>query len=445
MKNILVLGAGRSSSVLIHYLHKEAIKYNWKITVADASLQLALEKTADMTNANAISFDIFDEQQASKHFSEADLVISLLPPALHVHVAKACLKLQKHLITASYVSNEMQLLDEEAKKRDVVILNECGLDPGIDHMSAMQMMDEIRREGGVITCFKSYCGGLIAPESDDNPWGYKFTWNPRNVVLAGQGTVKYILNGKYKYLPYHKVFANTETVYIPGYGDFDGYANRDSLSYREVYGLQNIPTILRGTLRSAGYCSAWNIFVQLGMTDDTYILENSANMTYREFINAYLPFGNGKPVLENLAAYTGLHTASQELTKLEWLGIFEDEVIGLPTATPAQILQQLLEKKWKLQPDDKDMVVMQHQVSYQLAGCTHQRTSSMVVLGDNSVNTGMAKTVGLPLGIAAKLVLQGKISRRGVVIPVYPEIYEPVLAELAELGISFREEVLERS
>lgn len=441
MKDILILGAGRSSSVLIQYLHQQAIKFDWSITVADASLLLAQEKIAGMSGATAVSFDIADETQLQHFISKADLVISMLPPHFHLSVAKTCLQFRKHLLTASYVSKEMLALNAAAKEQEVIFLNECGLDPGIDHMSAMQLMDQIRQEGGRITSFKSFCGGLIAPESDDNPWGYKFTWNPRNVVLAGQGTVKYILQGEYKYMPYHKLFANTESVHIPGYGSFDAYANRDSLSYREVYGLENIPTIIRGTLRKAGYCSAWNVLVQLGLTDDTYTLENSANMTYREFISAYLPFVNNKSVLHNLAAFTGLSENAEELQKIKWLGLLEDEKIGLAEATPAQILQHLLEQKWKLQPEDKDMIVMQHQIQYELAGEQHQQIASMVVLGDDAIRTGMAKTVGLPLGIAAKLTLQDKISRRGVLIPVYPEIYNPVLAELEELGISFSETV----
>ena len=451
MKHILLLGAGRSASYLIKYLLDNSSSQNWKVTVADVSLELAKQKVGNHPNAVVNAFDVNDEKHRENEIAKTDLVISLLPAHLHYLVAKDCVRLKKHLVTASYVSNEIRQLDVEAKKNGVLLLNEIGLDPGIDHMSAMQIIDHIRNEGGEINSFKSYCGGLIAPESNNNPWGYKFTWNPRNVVLAGQGTAQYIENGKYKEIPYSRLFLETEKIKVEGCGEFEAYANRDSLSNREPYGLQNIPTMLRGTLRSSGFCKAWNAFVQLGWTDDSYKIANSEQMTYKEFLKTYLrsPL-SGK---QQLADLLGESENSEVMKKLDWLEIFNNEKINLQNATPAQILQKFLEEKWKLEPTDIDMIVMQHQFEYASPSSplpmergvrqdgVRENISSLVVKGEDSIYTAMAKTVGLPVGIAAKLILNNVIKVRGVQIPTMKEIYEPVLKELEMFGIKFREKI----
>ena len=279
MKKILVIGAGRSAVTLIKYLLENSVANDWFVTVADYSVDLANEAVASHQNGKAIFFNVTDEQQRETEIENADIVISMLPANLHITVAKDCVRLKKNLVTASYVSEEIASLNDEAVKNDVLLLNEIGLDPGIDHMSAMQVIDEIKEKGGELTSFKSFCGGLVHPDYDNNPWNYKFTWNPRNVVLAGQGTAQYIENGNYKYIPYTSLFERTEKMSVLDAGEFEGYANRDSLSYRESYGLDNIPTLFRGTLRRKGYSESWNIFVQLGMTDDTYKLENSENIS----------------------------------------------------------------------------------------------------------------------------------------------------------------------
>jgi saccharopine dehydrogenase-like NADP-dependent oxidoreductase len=324
---------------------------------------------------------------------------------------------------------------------------EMGLDPGIDHMSAMQVIDQIRARGGSIISYKSYCGGLVASESDDNPWGYKFTWNPRNVVVAGQSTVKYMEDGQYKYIPPHQIFNRAEPVYVDDFGLMEAYGNRDSLSYKDIYGLQKASTIIRGTLRKTGFCKTWQILVRLGITDDSYTLENSENMTYLDFITTFLSnrFDKGRSVEKRVAEYMGLDENSEEMHKIKWLGIFEEEKINLPNATPAQILQQLLERKWILGPGDKDMVIMQHQFKYELEGEIRSLVSSLVINGEDSLHTAMAKSVGLPLAVAAKLVLQGKIVPRGVQIPVWQEIYGPVMDELKSLGVEFKDQEPEKS
>ncbi len=439
MKNILVIGAGRSASSLIKYLLDNAATENWQVTVADVSIDLVKQKTGNHTNARAIAFDINNQQQREEEIKNADIVISMLPATMHISVAKDCVRFKKHLVTASYVSKEMQELNNEAKQSGIILLNECGLDPGIDHASAMKVIDEIHNNGGELISFKSFCGGLVAPESNDNPWGYKFSWNPRNVILAGQGTAQYIENGEYKYIPYNRLFTQTDTVEMKGVGKYDAYANRDSLSYRKVYGIEKIPTMLRGTLRNEGYCKAWNVFVQLGLTDDTYKIEASDTLTYNQLVKAFLPQGN-KSTIEKLIAFMGNELDAETLSKIEWTGILSDEKIKLSNATPAQILQELLERKWLLKPHDKDMIVMQHQFSYISNKETKHITSSLVVKGEDQTYTAMAATVGLPLAIATKLILQGKITARGVVIPTIKEIYQPLLGELETLGVKFEEE-----
>ncbi|MEQ9302448.1 MAG: saccharopine dehydrogenase C-terminal domain-containing protein, partial [Marinoscillum sp.] len=317
---------------------------------------------------------------------------------------------------------------------------ELGLDPGIDHMSAMKVLDRIKAEGHELTAFETFTGGLLADnQNKDNPWQYKFTWNPRNVVLAGTGTVKFIQESRLKYIPYQKLFTRTEVIHVPGYGYFEGYANRDSLKYLDLYNLRGIKTLYRGTLRRVGFCKAWNIFVQIGATDDTYEMENVAEMTHRQFINSFLQYNPHDSVELKLAHYMNLGMESEEMYKLQWLGLFENEPVGLEKGTPAQILEHILKKKWTLDESDKDMIVMWHKFNYLDNGQPKEIQSHMIALGDDAVNTAMSKTVGLPLAIAAKLVLQGKIKTRGVHIPTRKEIYEPILEELEKMGFEFSE------
>ncbi len=439
MKRILILGAGRSSSSLIHYLLNNRQAYQWHITIADADETLAKEKAAGHVGVEAIKFDVFHEAQRGEEVKKADLVISMLPATFHIHVAMSCLQYGKHLLTASYISDEMRALEKEIKAKNLLFLNECGLDPGLDHMTAMQVIDDLKEKGAELLSFKSYTGGLIAPASDNNPWHYKFTWNPRNVVLAGQGTARFIRNGSYKFIPYHKLFTRVEPITVEGFGNFEGYPNRDSLSYRKVYGLEAIPTMIRGTLRKEGYCSGWNIFVQLGMTDDSYVLENMENMTWRDFINAFLPYSATNDVESKLCKYVDIETDSEDFKKIAWLGLFDRAWVGLHKGTPAQVLQKKLEEKWQLAADDKDMIVMHHQFIYQLEGKLYQKDASLVTLGDDTQQTAMAKTVGLPLAIAAKMVLTGEIREEGVHIPIIRKIYTPILEELKAFGISCHE------
>ncbi|MBX0289948.1 saccharopine dehydrogenase NADP-binding domain-containing protein [Hymenobacter sp. HSC-4F20] len=444
MIRILLLGAGRSASSLLRYLLHHAPTENWQLTVADlqpAHLEPVL--AAYGSYARAVLFDLQDEASLHQLVREADITVSMLPALLHGPVARACVQYGRHLVTASYVSEEIRALHDAAQTAGSTLLMECGLDPGLDHMSAMRLLTNIRSRGGQLTAFKSYCGGLLAPAAEaDNPWQYKFTWNPRNVVLAGQSTAKYLENGRLRFIPYQQLFARTERVVMPGVGEFEGYANRDSLSYRAPYHLLNIPTMLRGTLRRPGYCAAWHALVRLGLTDDSVHLGNAAGLPWAELVEAYLPASSGsQPLAARAAAYLGLDPNGPEMERLTWLGLFTERPVELPNATPAQLLERLLTEKWSLQPTDHDMIVMQHLIEFTLDGTPHQATSSLVVLGTDAVHTAMAQTVGLPVGMAVRRLAQGKLPQRGVLIPTLPDLYEPILAELAtDYGIRFVEE-----
>jgi saccharopine dehydrogenase (NADP+, L-glutamate forming) len=442
MKRILILGAGRSSSSLIRYLLEHARFFQWQITVGDLSLGNAMEKIGSADNGEAVVFDINETESSRAIIDRTDIVISLLPPGFHPLVALRCLESGKHLFTASYVSDEMKAFDDEARSKGLLFLNECGLDPGIDHLSAMQVIGRIRDAGGVITGFESFTGGLIAPETDpENPWRYKFTWNPRNVVMAGQNTARYLYEGKNKYIPYQQLFRRLTKIHVPGYGDYEGYANRDSLKYIGTYGLHGIRTMLRGTLRNEGFCSGWNILVQLGCCDDSYELENVADLTHAEFLNLFLPHDySHKPVLEKLCAYTHLNEKDPSIQMLSWSGFFEDTPVGIDAGSPAKILEFVLHKKWKLKPSDKDQIVMWHRFCYEVNGKEKEIQASLVATGSDATYTAMAKTVGLPLGIATKLLVLNKLQSRGVVIPITAEFYEPILAELATLSIALKEQ-----
>lgn len=445
MNQILVLGAGRSSSVLISYLIKNAPSGQWQVTVGDVSESAARTRIGNSAHARAIAFSIENTEASREEIRKADVVISMIPASLHPLVAQLCLAERKHLLTASYVSETMKSFGDEAAQKGLLFLNECGLDPGIDHMSAMQVIHKIKAEGGQMISFESFTGGLIAPETDpENPWRYKFTWNPRNVVLAGQGTAKFLQDGKFKYIPYQQLFKRTTSISVPGFGEYEGYANRDSLGYVGVYGLQECQTVLRGTLRNKGYCSAWNVLVQLGCCDDTYSMEHVATMTHREFIAAFLDLTSSPKGKEEEAVCSmfGISPEGEEMKRLRWSGVFSDEKIGLDKGTPAQILEHIFTKKWKLSPGDKDFIVMWHRFTYRLGGKQKEIQAWLTSTGDDEIQTAMAKTVGLPLAIACKLLLQGKIKSRGVVIPITEEIYAPILRELKELGIGLIEREL---
>ncbi|MHB0755225.1 saccharopine dehydrogenase family protein [Polaribacter sp. M15] len=440
MKNILLVGAGKSSSYLIKYLLEKSDEEPIFLTIGDIDIENTKKLVQEPEKVTIVQFDVFDKNQRKKYIEKCDIAISMLPARLHLKIAKDCLKLGKHLVTASYISKEMKALHKEVKEKGLVFMNEIGLDPGLDHISAMRVIDRIRTNNAKLLLFESFCGGLVAPESDTNLWKYKFTWNPRNVVLAGQGgAAKFIQEGTYKYIPYHKLFRRTEFLNINN-NKFEAYANRDSLKYRSIYGLDDIPTMYRGTIRKVGFSRAWNIFVQLGMTDDSYAIEHSENMSYRDFVNLFLAYSPSDSVELKLRSYLKIDQDDVMWEKLVELDLFNPKKkIGLKNATPAQVLQKILEDSWTLQQEDKDMIVMQHLFGYEIDGKKHQIESSLMVIGENQIYTAMAKTVGLPVAIATLKILKGEIKSPGVQLPISKEVYIPILKELEHYGIQFTE------
>jgi saccharopine dehydrogenase (NAD+, L-glutamate forming) len=442
MRNILIIGAGRSATSLIRYLIEKSSSENLHITIGDISLESAQKLTKNHLNAKGILLDVFNEKQREEAVKAADIVISMLPARFHIEVAKNCITFGKNLVTASYISDEMQALNKEVVEKGLVFMNEIGVDPGIDHMSAMQVIDTIRDKGGKLMLFESFTGGLIAPESDDNLWNYKFTWNPRNVVLAGQGgAAEFLQEGLHKYIPYNRLFRRTELIKIKGYGEFEVYANRNSLKYQKVYGFKDILTLYRGTIRRVGFSRAWNIFVQLGMTDDSYTIPNSENLSYREYINLFLPYSPTDSIELKLRHNLKIDQDDLIWKKLREIDIFNSKkYLEIKNATPAQALQKILMEKWALAKEDKDMIVMYHKFGYELKGKNYQIDSSMVTVGEDQTYTAMSKTVGLPVAIAALKILNKTITTPGVLRPIDKEVYKPILKELETYGVQFNEE-----
>lgn len=497
MKTILLFGAGKSATVLIDYLLEQAISENWRVIVVDADLKLAQSKIGGSPRASAVSFDIRSADERERYVKMADVVISLLPPALHIEVARDCIAQRKNLLTASYVDDEIRKLQPQIDRSGVCFLYEMGLDPGIDHMSAMQIIDDIHARGGEITSFKSHCGGLVAPESDDNPWHYKISWNPRNVVMAGKAGAHYREQGEERKLSYQELFTGDRLVEIPDLGYLSWYPNRDSLSYESLYGMKGTRTFVRTTLRHPDFMYGWRNVIELKLVDETLQYETDGKSLhdafkehmnrngFGEWLNTKLSerFEETKGLMENLmklmeaeneadvegatmpasfmtaddkgnleeieiddvknqaAAYLAqkMHEANLTLKQLFFLGLDDkDTVINKGLCSAADILQFALERKLMLRPYDKDMIVMLHEFEYTVEGRELVTRSSLVVKGENNLRTAMAKTVGLPLGIAARLLLRGEIALKGLHIPTCREVYEPVLKELEQYGVQFR-------
>ena len=433
MLQLLLFGAGKSATSLIRYLIDIAAGRDWRLIVAESNLALAESKIGDAPHARAVQVDVANEDERNALVSRAEIVISLLPPALHFLVARSCIAARKNLLTASYVDEKIRALEPEIRDKGLLFLCEMGLDPGIDHMSALQLISSIKQDDGHILSFLSHTGGLVAPESDDNPWHYKISWNPRNVVLAGSAGARFKEKGRTVSISYADVFGSTGRIQLPETGPLAWYPNRDSLSYIPIYGLEEAETFIRTTLRYPVFCEAWKPFVQAGLTDDSRPLSRqplNAGGAGRRTANG-LSFADwSAPLLPYITA------GNRPL--FEYLGVFDPGPIPSAASTSADVLQHLLETRLAMAPRDKDMIVMQHEIGFLKAGKRYTEKSTLVVKGEDSLHTAMARTVGLPLGIAAKLVLEGRLSLKGLHIPILPEIYNPVLKELDELGIRFQ-------
>ncbi|MFN0048157.1 MAG: saccharopine dehydrogenase C-terminal domain-containing protein [Cytophagales bacterium] len=441
MKKILILGAGRSAIVLINKLLKASESKQWYVDIADLNFENTRKIVGEHMFVKAIRLERENEFPLVCNYH---IVVSMLPPKMHFEVAKACVQFGIHLITASYNTPEMQQLHLKAMEKNIIILMECGLDPGIDHMSAMQMIDAIHAEQGVVKSFKSYCGGLMSNAADvANPWKYKITWNPRNVVLAGQGGfVKYMEFNKLKYLNYTRLFQNTNKISIEN-ENFEGYPNRDSLKYISLYGLSSLETFVRGTLRKEGFCKAWHALVVLGFTEDAYMIENISNLSFKDFFYALLPTTFESDWMKDLNKYYPNLIDGEILDKFRYLGLFADEKIPFESASPATVLQYLLESKLSPGENDTDLVVMQHQIEYiDTNGERIKKESNLIVEGNRNPNSAMATTVGLPIFYAIDVILNQKIDETGVVLPLKSWLYEPIMANLHREGIRFSEKLV---
>lgn len=438
---IVVLGAGKSSSYLIKYLSNWSFANQIGLLIADA-FPGALSNARNIVHPEAhCEFvllregDVFSLEDV---VMQGTVVISMLPVAHHYGVAQACLKYNKHLLTASYISPEMQLLDKEVKQKGLTFLFECGLDPGLDHMSAFDMLDRIQHKEEEVISFISVTGGLVDPAYEgDNPWHYKFTWNPRNVVVAGKGTALFKENSLIKKVSYKQLFATARPLVWKGKEELEFYPNRDSFKYQELYGLQMVQTFIRGTIRRKGYSEAWNIFVQLGMTDDEIILEDIT--TYASFLTHFVPGNWSRQTLE---AKLTIPISDAIWEKLSYLTLDSTLPLTNSRKTAAAYLQEILEVKWALQKDDKDWVLMQHRIKTMKRGIEKEYLSTLSVKGENSQFTAMAKTVGLPLAMAAVCVYENTWREPGIHIPSNQRLYLQILSQLKKEGVSFEEEEL---
>lgn len=441
MKTLLLFGAGKSATVLIDYLLQEAATSHLNIIIADADKNQVLAKTNNSPLAEAVQIDINKDEQRAALIQRADIVISMMPPALHFLVAQDCVTYGKNLLTASYVDDQIKSLKSEIDNKGILFLCEMGLDPGIDHMSAMKLIDGIKAKGGKITSFKSHCGGLVAPESDNNPWHYKISWNPRNIILAGSAGAVYKDDKQVIEKEYYTIFENAEAISFPGLGTLAWYPNRDSLSYMPTYKLDDADTFIRTTLRYPAFCRGWDYIVNLGLTDT----EDHDNImdceTYADWLDRklYLVEDREMGLEEYVELYVHEDHHAEILSQFNYLELSANNKLPKAAQCSADILQFTAEAKLAMQPQDKDMIVMLHEIEYTVENLKLKVESYLRVDGTDSLRTAMAKTVGLPLGIAAKLILNGTIQLTGLQIPTAKEIYEPVLKELELMNIKFTE------
>ncbi len=445
MKNVLVLGAGKSSPYLISHLLRLADEHDWFVTVGDMDMEMAYDRIGGHARGSAIRFDVNDSDLRTRQIRNSDLVVNMLSPAFQELVAWDCLANGKHMLSVSYRGQGVRNLERDAQRKGVVLLCELGLDPGIDHMSAIALIRRLRSEGARITSFCSYGSGIPSNDQPHNPLRYAVTWNPRNVVMAAEAGAQYLENGKIKIVPHHHVFHHTWPIEVQGVGMLEAYPNRDSLSYMKSFSLKDVTTMIRGTLRYPGWSETWSRVVQLGLPNETLRIPNLAERTYAEVVEMFLPQSAGGDNLHSrVANYLGISPTGKIMENFSWLGLFSDEPTGCQGETAAEMMIDLLSEKLPLGPGQRDMVVLLHKlkVDYPDSDRPAERiTSTMVARGEPGGFTAMSKTVGLPTALAAKLILTDQISMAGTLIPTHPSIYAPILEELAEAGIAFTEEV----
>ena len=447
MKRILVLGAGASSPYLIHYLLESAQEHDWFVTVGDHDPAAAQQRVAGHERGNAIEFDVNDLDLLTTQIQKADLVVNMLAPTFQPRIAMECIRIGRPMVSASYRDAKVRAVDAEAKRKGLLILTEVGLDPGIDHMTAMTVIDRVKARNGLVDSFESYGGGLPAPDTLDNPFGYVITWNPRNVVMAGEKGGLFLDRNNLRIVPFHQLFQNSWPVEVVGVGPMEAYPNRDSLSYRELYGISEVTNMIRGTIRYPGFCETWTQIVRLGLPNETLHIPDLAELTWAEFVEMFIPTQiAGDDLASRVANYLHISPTGNIIQNLRWLGLFAEEKTGVKGETGADAMVELLNRKLKLAAEARDMVILQHdfKVRYPEEGNRRERiVATLVAYGEPGGFTAMARTVGMPAAIASKLILADELPLTGCHIPMHPAIYKPILAELEEAGIRMTEVVTE--
>jgi saccharopine dehydrogenase (NADP+, L-glutamate forming) len=438
MKKILILGAGLVAKPLVRYLLDQP---DFEVEVASRTVSKAEKLVSNHPHGKAKELNLKNEESLKNEISKADLVISMVPYTHHPKVARYCIEYKKNMVTTSYVSEIMKSLEGEAKKAGILILNEVGLDPGIDHMEAMRIIHEIEEKGGEVLGFTSYCGGLPAPEANTNPFGYKFSWSPTGVLLAGKNSAQYLKDGQQVFIPSQDLFDTYKIVSIEGLGEFEAYPNRNSLPYIQLYGIQSTKTMLRGTLRNKGWCSTLKKIAELGLLDETE--KDWSGLTYKGFLRRLMSDPAEQDIKKALGAHLKIKENSDIIKRFEWLGLLADNSLPLAKGSALDILSARMTEKLQYGQGERDMIILQHEFIASYPGKKEKKkekiTSTLVDFGIPHGDTSMARTVGLPAAISTRLIIQGKITQKGVHIPVIPEIYRPVLEELKELGIAFKE------
>jgi saccharopine dehydrogenase (NADP+, L-glutamate forming) len=438
MKKILILGAGLVARPLVRYLLDQP---DFEVEVASRTVSKAEKLVSNHPHGKAKELNLKDEESLKNEISKADLVISMVPYSHHPKVARYCIEYKKNMVTTSYVSEIMKSLEGEAKKAGILILNEVGLDPGIDHMEAMRIIHEIEEKSGEVLGFTSYCGGLPAPEANTNPFGYKFSWSPTGVLLAGKNSAQYLKDGQQVFIPSQDLFDNYKIIPIEGLGEFEAYPNRDSLPYIQLYGIQSTKTMLRGTLRNKGWCSTLKKIAELGLLDETE--KDWSGLTYKGYLRRVMGDPAEKDIKKALSAHLKIKENSDVIKRFEWLGLLADNPLPLAKGSALDILSARMTEKLQYGQGERDMIILQHEFIASYPGKKKKQkekiTSTLVDFGIPHGDSSMARTVGLPAAISTRLILQEKIKQKGVHIPVIPEIYRPVLEELKKLGIAFKE------
>ena len=435
MKQIVVLGAGLVSRPLVRYLLDQP---GYHVTMASRTVSKAVKIIDGHERGQAESLNVTDEQKLEQLISQGDVIVSLLPYTYHVPVARLCIQYKKHLVTTSYVSDQMKNLDQDAKDAGVLLLNECGLDPGIDHMSAMRIIHDVESKKGKIVSFRSTTGALPAHEANTNPFGYKFSWSPRGVLLASRNPAKWLEEGNIVSLAGEQLFEHYQIQDVPEVGSFENYPNRDSLQYKDIYGLQDAKTVYRGTFRMTGWCETMRKIVALGWLNDTPI-QGFSGKSYGDLTRRLIHAEPRENLLEATARFLGVDLYSSVMKRLEWLGLFSDKPLPADRDNPLDFLNVLTLEKMSLAPGERDMVVMHHEFIAEYSAKREYITSTLVDYGIPHGDSSISRTVALPAAIAVKMILEKRITITGVHIPVISSIYEPILKELEEIGIQFME------